>query len=172
MVPASTTSVVGSSIVVTASTAVAASTTLFWLTTGDIRICGSSSTRDADILWLVLDHGCCSTDDGMCALLSWQIRLPQQLMLSLCWMVCLFRFDYFIVITICSFRRSFVIVCVLFTASRDRRLRLLVGSYETSTANLSCYFIKQCWIHYNTCVDAILALRWWQYYVARKIRLL
>ena len=34
--------------------------------------------------------------------------------------------------------------CVLFTALQDRRLRLLVGSYEASTANLYLYFIKQC----------------------------
>ena len=46
-------------------------------------------------------------------------------------------FSYSVVITICSFRRSCVIVCVLFIASGDRRLRLLVGSYKTSTANLS-----------------------------------
>ena len=50
MVAVSTTSALGSLVIVTASTAVAASATLFWLTTGDVRICGSSATWDVDIL--------------------------------------------------------------------------------------------------------------------------
>ena len=70
MIATSTTSVVGSLVVVAASSAVAASASLFWLTAGDVRICGSSAARDADILWLVLYHCCsCSTTKWMYALL-------------------------------------------------------------------------------------------------------
>ena len=57
MVPASATSVVGPMIVVPASSAVAASSASC-LTSGNIRICRTSPTRDGNVLrFLVFYHG-------------------------------------------------------------------------------------------------------------------
>ena len=70
MVSSSTTFVVGSLIVVTAFAPVTASTTLFLLITSDVRICGFSATRNADILWLVPYYSfSCSTINWMYTLL-------------------------------------------------------------------------------------------------------
>ena len=138
MVSASTTSVVGPLDVITTSATVAVFTALFWLTTSVIRVCGPSSTRDANILWLVLDHGCSwSIDNRMYALLTWQRRLSQWLMLVLCWMGCLFWFNYSVVIVVYSLKRSCVILICVFTASMRQkvqfRLCLMVVAYAIST---------------------------------------
>ena len=70
MIPTSATSVVVPVIVVTASSAVAVSSASC-LTSGNIRICRTSPTRDGNVLWfLVFYHGCsCSADNRMYALL-------------------------------------------------------------------------------------------------------
>ena len=70
MDPASATSVVGPMIVVSASSAVAVSSASC-LTSGNIRICRTSPTRDGNVLWfLVFYHGrSCSAGNWMYALL-------------------------------------------------------------------------------------------------------
>ena len=70
MVATSATSVVEPTIIVSAFSAGAISTA-FYLTSGDVRVCGAASTRDGDVLWfLVLYHdNYCSTDNWMYSLL-------------------------------------------------------------------------------------------------------
>ena len=77
MVPASATFIVGPLIVVTASSAGAVSTTSR-LTSIDIRIFRTPSTRDGDVLWfLVLHHGnSCFTDSWMYTLLHLTNKTP------------------------------------------------------------------------------------------------
>ena len=70
MDPASATSVVGAAIVVPVSCTVAVSSAS-WLTSGDLRICRTSPTRNGNVLrLLIFYHGCsCSADSRMYALL-------------------------------------------------------------------------------------------------------
>ena len=66
MVATLATSIVGPSIIVAASSAGSVSTTSC-LASSNVGICGTSPTRDGDVLlFLVLHHGgCCSTDNWM-----------------------------------------------------------------------------------------------------------
>ena len=116
MIPASATSVVGPVIVVPAFSTVAVSSASC-LTSGNIRICRTSSTRDGNVLrFLVLYHGRSrSADNWMYALLRLtdktssaidDVALLDGIFVSV-------SISYSVVIMICSLRRSFVIVFYL-----------------------------------------------------------
>ena len=103
-------------VVVPASSAVAASSASC-LASGDIRICRTSSTRDGNVLrFLVLYHGCSrSTDNGMYALLRLTDKTSSAIddVALLDGMFVSVSISYSVVITVCSLRRSFVIVFYL-----------------------------------------------------------
>ena len=116
MVPTSATSVVVPVIVVPVSSAGAISLAS-WLTSGDIRICRTSPTRDGNVLWfLIFYHGCsCSADNWMYALLYLTDKTTSAIddAALLDDMFVSVSISYSVVITICSLRRSFVIVFYL-----------------------------------------------------------